>query len=145
MRMRSLVAFVAGIAAGAAAEYLLDPADGRRRRHTIRDRASAMLRRGARETRKKAHYAADTARGVAAEAMPPGRDSSELNDAGLAAKVKSELFRPADSPKDSVEVNVEDHVVVLRGTLASPEQIDELVKRARQIDGVSEVESHLHT
>ena len=37
--------------------------------------------------------------------------------ADLAERVKSELFRPADAPKDSVNVSVESGVVYLRGEL----------------------------
>jgi hypothetical protein len=135
---------LAAFGAGAAVEYLLDPADGRRRRQMILDMASARLRGSSREAERRARYAAGKATGVVAEATPPGRDSSELNDPALARKVESELFRPPDAPKGAVDVNVEAGVVVLRGALDSEERIEELVKRAEGIDGVAKVRSELY-
>jgi osmotically-inducible protein OsmY len=84
------------------------------------------------------------ARGVVAEATPGGHDASSLNDSGLAAKVESELFRPAGAPKGSVDVNVEDGIAVLRGEVADRGQLDDLLSRARSIDGVVSVKNLLH-
>lgn len=140
----SLAAFGAAAGAGAAAEFLLDPDNGKRRRHMLRDQLAAQLRRGSREAGKQARYMAHKAEGVAAEATPPGRDSSELNDPALEAKVETELFRPADAPKGSVNVNVQDGVVFLRGEVPSGERAEELARRAGRIDGVKRVESLLH-
>jgi hypothetical protein len=140
---KGLGAFAAGAAAGAAAEYMLDPANGKRRRHTAHDQFLAKLRRGSREAQRKAHYVASKAQGVAAEATPPGRDASELNDPSLEAKVETELFRPQDAPKGSVDVNVQDHVVFLRGEVETREQVESLVSRAKEIDGVAQVENRL--
>lgn len=139
-----MATFVVGSGAGAAAEYLLDPTDGKRRRHMLRDRTTSILRRGSRGAVRKTRYMAGKAQGVVAEATPPGRDASELNDPSLKAKVESELFRPADAPKDSVDVNVESGVVFLRGEVKGSQQRDELLAGARAIDGVSRVENLLH-
>lgn len=144
MRISTIRSFLAGATAAAAAEYLLDPQQGARRRHMIRDWVAARLRRGRREAGRKAEQAADKAQGVVAEATPPGRDASELNDPGLAAKVESELFKPEDSPKGSVDLNVENGVVVLRGQVESDEQRRDLVERAEAVDGVRRAESLLH-
>jgi hypothetical protein len=139
-----LMGFMAGAGAGVAAEYLLDPQHGKRRRHVLRDWTAARLRRGAREAGRQKRYMAGKVMGVAADATPPGRDSSELNDPALAAKVESELFRPPDSPKGSVDVNVEDGVVFLRGEVTSRKQVEDLVERAQAVDGVVRAESLLH-
>jgi BON domain len=136
--------FAAGSGAGAAAEYLLDPQHGKRRRHVLRDWTMARLRRGAREAGRKKRYMAGKAMGVAAEATSPGRDRSGLNDPALAAKVESELFRPEDAPKGTVDVNVEGGVVYLRGEVPTREQLEDLIARARAIDGVVRAESLLH-
>ena len=71
-----------------------------------------------------------------------GRD---YDDVTLARKVESELFRPADVPKGSISVNVNDGVVELRGELADQEQIDELGTSAKKIDGVKDVRNLLST
>lgn len=139
-----LASFAAGAGIGAVAEYMLDSEQGRRRRHMARDRAAAMLRRGSRESERQARYMAGKAQGVVAEATPPGRDSSELNDPALEAKVESELFQAPGAPKDSVSVNVEDGVVFLRGEVEGEDRIEELVGETRAIDGVERVESLLH-
>lgn len=141
---RRLTAFAAGTGAGMAAEYLLDPEQGKRRRHAMRDRALAMMRKGSREAERKSRYMAGKAQGVAAEATPPGRDSSELNDPALEAKVQTELFRSPDVSKESVNVNVEEGVVYLRGEVESSEQREALIGQTREIDGVTQVESLLH-
>jgi len=75
-----------------------------------------------------------------------GRDSesSELNDPALAAKVQSEIFRPADAPKGTVDVNVENGVVYLRGEVTSRAELKDLIDRAQAVDGVRRAESLLH-
>ena len=69
----------------------------------------------------------------------------DYDDVTLARKVESELFRPADAPKGSVSVNVNDGVVELRGELPDQAQIDELGDNAKKIDGVKDVRNLLHT
>lgn len=66
------------------------------------------------------------------------------DDATLAQKVQSEVFRPEDAPKGSVDVNVVEGVVQLRGEVQRPELIEELVGRVRRVQGVKDVESFLH-
>jgi osmotically-inducible protein OsmY len=106
-------------AAGLAAGYFLDPEAGRRRRNVARDRALSLIRRG--------------------------RKKPAANDQMLADRVKSEIFQPADAPKGSVNVNVEDGVVYLRGEVKQPDQIRKLVEEAGAVDGVRNVENLLHT
>ena len=80
-----------------------------------------------------------------AAANDPGRTTGALNDPALARKVESEIFRPADAPKDKVSVNVEHGVVFLRGEVASREQADSLESAASAVEGVKRVENLLHT
>jgi osmotically-inducible protein OsmY len=143
-RVSRATAFLAGAGAGAAGQYLLDSREGKRRRHVLRDKALSKARRGAAEGERRARYFAGQAAGVAAEATPTGRDASELNDAALAAKAESELFRPADAPKGSVNVNVEDGVLYLRGAADSEDQLADLLSRAQAIEGIKRVENLVH-
>jgi osmotically-inducible protein OsmY len=108
-------------AVGLAAGYFLDPESGSRRRNQARDRALAVVRRGAERTKPAP------------------------NDQALADRVKSEIFRPADAPKASVNVNVENGVVYLRGEVKRPDEIRKLVEQASHVDGVAAVENLLHT
>jgi hypothetical protein len=135
---------VAGVAAGAAGAYFLDPDQGKRRRHIARDKAVSLFRRGAGEARRKAQYAGGKAAGKAQERTSAGRDPGDLNDPALARKVESEIFRGADAPKDKVVVNVEEGIVYLRGEVDSPGQASALAQAARRVEGVENVQSLLH-
>src|SRR6266700_768674 len=109
-----------GAALGAVLAYFLDPQNGKRRRHTMRDRTLALVRkRGLR-----------AARGVAAEAYGVSQklthlreQPKEFDDVTLARKVETELFRPADVPKGKILVNAVRGVVQLRGEADSPQMI----------------------
>jgi osmotically-inducible protein OsmY len=136
---------VAG-AAGLAAGYFLDPDSGKRRRHVARHRALGLIRRGARKTQREADYVVGTAEGkVEAAKSKTAPEKPAANDQALAERVKSEIFQPADAPKDSVNINVENGVVYLRGQVKRPADIKKLVKEAESVDGVRGVENLLHT
>jgi osmotically-inducible protein OsmY len=113
-------------AAGLAAGYFLDPDSGRRRRHVARDRALAVIRRNAERAREE-------------------KERPAPNDQDLAERVKTQIFRPADAPKGSVNVNVERGIVYLRGEVERPDEIKKLVEGAGAVDGVAGVENLLHT
>jgi osmotically-inducible protein OsmY len=93
------------------------------------------------DRRKAAGKAKSTAQGAAAAAT----GGKEYDDVTLARKVETELFRPADAPKGSVSINVNDGVVELRGELPDQAQIDELGDNAKKIAGVKDVRNLLHT
>jgi hypothetical protein len=136
---------VAGVAAGAAGAYFLDPAEGKRRRHIARDKTMKLVRRGSAEAQRKAQYAGGKAAGMVQEGTPSARDPEhDLNDPALARKVESEIFRAEDAPKDTVVVNVEEGVVYLRGEVDSPGQASALTQAARRVEGVESVQSLLH-
>jgi osmotically-inducible protein OsmY len=83
-------------------------------------------------------------RGAAERALhPQSRQSPPADDITLAHKVETEIFRPADAPKGTVNVNAVDGVVFLRGT-ATSEQITELESKVRAIPGVKDVRNLLH-
>lgn len=75
---------------------------------------------------------------------PGAAPGTSLNDANLANKVRSEIFRPDDAPKGEVVVNVENGSVYLRGEIADPGVAEDLVARARSVEGVSRVVNLLH-
>jgi osmotically-inducible protein OsmY len=108
-------------ALGAALAYFFDPNNGKRRRKATVKRLAGFARR-----RRE---------GV----------QGPQDDVTLARKVESEIFRDADVPKGAVDVNAEHGKVVLRGEVDSTELIEELVGKARRVQGVEEVESLLHT
>jgi osmotically-inducible protein OsmY len=89
---------------------------------------------------------AGQAKGMAGSLPGVGRAPAEqrLNDPALAAKVGSEVFRDQQIPKDKLSVNAENGVVYLRGEVPDQDTMDELVERARKVDGVKGVENLTH-
>lgn len=128
----------------AVAVYLLDPKQGRRRRHMARDRGLKLLRQAGRRSARRMRYAASTRRGQQQAHTATHRDAELLNDPALARKVESEIFRAADAPKGRVSVNVEQGVVYLRGQLDDTGAMERLVVAAEHVEGVRRVESLLH-
>jgi len=144
--MRALPRLLAATAAlGATLAYFFDPASGRRRRRSVRERTVAVLRRRSHRVRRLARHVSSDALGLArrlARRLP--HEEPELDDATLAHKVESILFRDRDVPKGRINVNAEHGVVYLRGQVDEPELIDALENRVRRISGVRHVENLLH-
>jgi hypothetical protein len=135
-----------GIALGALLEYFLDPAAGRRRRHTARDRVLSRMRRGERRAAMRARRAESHALGIARRTVNATRRGQRepLDDVTLAHKVESELYRRARVPKGSISINAEDGFVFLRGVMERQEDIERIGAATRQIAGVREVENLIH-
>jgi osmotically-inducible protein OsmY len=135
---------LAGLLAGIGLAYFFDPQRGRRRRHMLRDRTLALVRRAFRRSARAGRGAAAEAEGLAHKAMHLREEPKpDLNDETVAAKIMSEVFRDRHLPKGDVNINVERGVAVLHGTVARPELVDELVERVRHVQGVRDVSSRL--
>src|SRR5215207_2099095 len=146
----TMAALLVAGGAGALAEYFfLDRQHGARRRHMLRDRARAALRRRSRDAVRRAKYAEGVAEGVAykaAHSVPGVSGHKEPpDDVALAQKVESIAFRKAGVPKGQVSVNAENAVIHLRGQLKSDDQIEELIRATQAIEGVNGVKNLLHT
>ena len=140
--MKITIPLIGAGAAAAGVAVLLD----KRRRNMARDRAAAVVRRGAELAASKADYAKGLAKGAAHVATEPVRkEDGEYDDVTLARKVESEIFRPEDAPKGDVSVNAQNGVVELRGEVKRPEQVKELGEAAARVEGVTEVHNLLHT
>ena len=146
-RQRSVgqLAVVAGSAlvAGIVLEFFLDPHSGRRRRKLVRDRTRGALRRRKRVMERRAHYQAGKVVGLA-HAVTHRDHGADLDDVGLVRKVESELFRDRTIPKGQISINADRGIVVLRGQLDDPKQIEHIEHTVRKIEGVREVENLLH-
>jgi osmotically-inducible protein OsmY len=137
--------FALAAAVGAALAYFFDPTSGRRRRATAAQRVPGFFRHRSRAAGRLGRAVTAEAYGLKQKAthlreQPKG----DLDDTTIAAKVETELFRPADVPKGQINVNVQDGVVQLRGEVPDSSMIDDLVGKARSIQGVREVENLLH-
>jgi osmotically-inducible protein OsmY len=145
----TLAALLVAGGIGALAEYFfLDRQHAARRRHVVRDRTRAALRRRSRDAVRHAKYLEGVAEGVAHKAVHAvpgiGGRKEPPDDVTLAQKVESIAFRKARVPKGHVSVNADNSVVYLRGQLESDGQIEELVRATRAIEGVKEVKNLLH-
>jgi hypothetical protein len=143
LRRQRISLFAAGSAAGALLAYLFDPDRGRGRRKKALDRVAGGVRRVSRKTGRFARHVASDAQGMARRVRARGEAPPE-NDAVLVSKVESEVFRGTDFPKESINVNAENGVVVLRGQVEHPRDIRRLEKAVRRIAGVRDVENLLH-
>jgi osmotically-inducible protein OsmY len=132
-------------AAGAAISYFLDPDNGRRRRALVRDRSAGFVRQTWRRIGRVQRAAQAEAYGLTKKAQHLRDEPKPTpDDATLAHKVETEIFRDIDVPKGQINVNAENGIVVLRGEVGTPEMIRDLEDRARQVQGVQEVENLLH-
>src|SRR5437764_15454691 len=100
-----------GAALGAGLEYFLDPDRGRRRRNMARDRAAAATRRANSMAQRQGRYAASTVRGLTDKIAYSRSGEVAPDDATLAHRVESEIFRDPNVPKGHININAEDHVV----------------------------------
>jgi len=129
-------------AIGAALAYFFDPDNGRRRRKELIQRTGKVFRQAGR----RAGDTAAQAEGMKQKATHlKEQEKPQPDDVTLARKVETEIFRDADVPKGKINVNAENGKIVLRGEVDSRELIDDLVSKARNVQGVQGVESLLHT
>ena len=136
---------VLAVTTGAALAFFLDPNNGKRRRKMTVQRVAAFFRRRAREGAKFAGGVASEAHGVSQKVQHLKEEPKpQPDDATLAHKVETEIFRDADVPKGQINVNAENGVVYLRGEVSEQDMIDALEKKTRNVQGVRDVENLLH-
>lgn len=130
---------------GAGTAYLLDPADGKRRRHVLRDRSLRSLRRLGRFSTKKSLFALGRSRGLGAatrRAVWPRRVATD--DRTIEQRIRSGVLRDVGVTKRDVDVRVEQGVVTLHGDVDGTTVADDLISRVRKVPGVSDVAAMLH-
>jgi hypothetical protein len=129
---------------GALAAFVLDPERGRSRRARLADQSGAAARHAGAELTRIGRRARSLAAGKLQAVRSRGTETMP-NDATLANRVESELFSDQRIPKGQININVEQGTVVLRGELATQDEIDQIEARVRRIPGVWEVRNLLHT
>jgi len=135
--------FALGGALGALAAYFFDPESGKRRRHVALDRTAGFFRSSGRQAARAGRGVAADAYGVSQKVQHRREEPKDYDDATLADKIRSQVFRDPAVPKGTLNVNVQNGVVQLRGEVP-PDLIDELVAETRKVRGVREVENLLH-
>jgi|RhiMethySRZTD1v2_1073278.scaffolds.fasta_scaffold05174_17 osmotically-inducible protein OsmY len=140
MRLR---VFLIGLGAGALLALFADPASGKRRRAMARDKAGAYRRRSSRQVAaggRSVRSGIQARKARLAHRTPVERD---YDDATLTDHVRSELGRDPLAHQ-GILVNAQRGVIQLRGQVGSEDDIEELVKRTEEINGVRAVENLLH-
>jgi hypothetical protein len=94
--------------------------------------------------RRRTSYADDTNR-FADHADLRREKASEFDDATIAHRVETVIFRDPGVPKGQINVNAENGRVYLRGTIDDGELIARLERLARDVRGVRGVVNLLHT
>ena len=136
--------FAFGGALGALLTYFFDPQSGARRRHVALDRTAGFLRSRGRDAVRAGRGVAAEAYGVSQKMQHLKEEPKDYDDATLAAKIQSQVFRGPDIPKGKLNVNVQNGVAQLRGEVPRADLIDELVAETRKVQGVRDVENLLH-
>jgi hypothetical protein len=111
----------------------------------IVQRGGGIARGGLRIGERVVRSVGSEAWGIFQDARHLGRKPKpEMDDVTLARKVETEIFRGRGAPKATVNVNVVDGVVWLRGEVKRPEQVRRLEQNARSVPEVRGVENLLH-
>lgn len=111
----------------------------------ILQRGGGIARGGVRIGERVGRRVTGGAYGIFQDALHVRRPAKpDMDDVTLARKVETEIFRGTRAPKSSVNVNVVDGVVWLRGEVKRPEQIRSLERKAQSVPEVRGVENLLH-
>jgi hypothetical protein len=139
-----MLGYLAAALAGAFAMFFLDPDRGRSRRSVTRDRLAGAARRSSVKIERVGRRVSAETYGARQKIAHLDRDAPPENDAVLAQKVMSELFRDPKIPKGKISIDASDGVVYLRGQADHPDEINDIGERVSRIDGVREVKNLLH-
>jgi len=130
---------------GVGTAYFFDPRLGRRRRNIARDRGAKAVRRMRRTVGKKARFSAGRARGVYARGRNiVVRPDVVGDDAVVVQRIRSEALRDVGIPTSDIELDVEDGVVTMTGSVPGDKPASELVARVRKVPGVEDVAAMLY-
>lgn len=131
-------------AGGALLAFLLDPDRGRTRRALAADRLGGTGRRLGRRLDRLGRRVTATVAGLRERAAHEGEGSADLDDAALAHRVETELFRDQAVPKGQMNINVENGVAVLRGAVDDEAMIAAVERKVLRIPGIVGVRNLLH-
>ena len=77
--------------------------------------------------------------GAASSLTGGGVDEIAERDQAVTGRVETTLFRDNSLPQGQININTVDGVVYVRGTVSSKEQIDEIERRVKGVEGVDAV------
>jgi hypothetical protein len=139
---------VGGLTGGVMAHFL-DPDRGHARRARAKDELTAAVRRPARRigrrVGRRARHGLGRLEGAGHATLGHLRgDHTQLDDATLADKVRSQVLGRSQFGGTHVNVDAYQGVVHLRGELPSTKVIEKLTESVGRVQGVERVESYLH-
>jgi osmotically-inducible protein OsmY len=108
------------------------------------DRVGGLIRSTARRAERLGRGTGSFVTGKASALTKRSGPKPGMDDATLKNKVETEIFRPADAPKGSVDVSVVAGVVELRGEVKQPEIKKDLESQVRKIPEVRDVRNLIH-
>jgi osmotically-inducible protein OsmY len=109
-----------------------------------RDQILGYVRRQRRQLEHAARRVGADANGIKARMTHRHERPKDYDDATLARKVETVIFRTADAPKSTVNESAQNGVVALRGEVQTAEQMRSLVDQTRRVQGVQSVENLPH-
>ncbi len=137
---------ITGLAVGAAAMFILDPQNGRRRRSLARDQAikarNTVDRAVTEDLPKRADYVSGFAEGAlhkVRQMTDGGSDRRSENESVLVDRVMSQVFRDPNLPKGDINVDASGSTVFLRGAVQDDELALDIANRVRAVEGVDHV------
>lgn len=140
----SWTSLVGGLALGALAMYIADPAQGRRRRALLQDKMTSATHKTLQLMNQTLRDTRNRLTGLQAEArrMIASRQAKPIDDHVLEARVRSRLGRAMPDLHD-LDVTAEQGLVTLSGGIV-PEEEDRLIEAVEAIPGVEGVRCNLH-
>lgn len=138
------VGLLGGLALGALAMYMADPAQGRRRRALLQDRVSSVTTQTSHAVNRNLQKTRNLLSGLQSEASQlfAHRDAKPIDDHVLEARVRSRLGR-ALSHLHHIDVIAHAGTVTLSGPVGTDE-MERLVPLVEAIPGVESVQHVLH-
>jgi uncharacterized protein YwbE len=136
----SLSRAIGCIVLGAAAMYLLDPLQGRRRRAVFRDQLRSRVRRAQRHSLKISQGLRNRGRGLIAESFHLFEEDNPTNEV-LRARICSRIGHVVSHPH-AIAVRVDDGQVTLQGQILRDE-VSRLLVAVRRIPGVKDINARL--
>jgi len=140
--MAKIRTLVIGGAVGAALTYFLDAELGPARRAQLKELIAAGIDRGRHELNRQTRQLQDRSSGTIAELQAGGAPRPE-DDLTVLSRVESILHAMPDFPRSSVEAEVVQGRLILRGGVESAELAREIVETAGHVRGVDSVENLL--
>ncbi len=147
-RIKNFTKIMIGAGLGFLAGYLFDPDRGVSRRTRLADQAAAKIRDGVSTVRSNAEYQKGVAKGAVHKITEPLRKTREFDNETLVQKVRSEAVGQwkrtvNNSGAVEIETGAESGQIVVRGSVESEKDRQQLLEMVREVSGVDSVDDRI--